>query len=505
MHAPTGRCRLSVGSARSVALAAVVGLAVLGLAACGVATGTAYTPPADWHDSTPPTGEQITSYAVSPDVPGLIVACIGDQTAHTSAAPMGPAHIWRTRDAGVHWQMLPTTQFYGGCQVALPAGGNGTVFAENLGGPQANSPQFITVSHDAGDTWQALATDATYPTTLQAVFTLLSAGAYRDGQLSSLGAIALGQAGNALPGSFFISADDGRTWRSLDASADPLAQQGFFPTGLTPDYHAPGAWYRLMARSEQWFTSNVQGGAGSTLPDLPATVLEHSSDGGRTWTTLGAVGPRGPLSYGQPLAEGGSFSAMLATTPGQPDRLCAGFNPAVLGNTTGQQGADAPAAGRALDAVHRSRSTPWSRPLPPYESPHLVALYGSDDGGATWRGATVAQSSLAAQPVVAMDAHGDCYTAASTGPAFPTSDELDQVSTTFWRLAPGPSATAQQIAHMTRLDISTLGVTDLPGKAAPWLLAVVSTPQPEIMCQGDVCPTEAPHPPHLIWRAAPES
>jgi hypothetical protein len=505
MHAPGGRCRHSIWSARSVALAAVVGLAVLGLAACGVATGNADTPPADWHDITPPTGEQITSYAVSPDVPGLIVACIGDQTAHTSAAPMGSAHIWRTRDAGAHWQMLPTTQFYGGCEVAMPVGGHGTVFAENLLGTQANPPQFITVSHDAGDTWQTLATDANYPNTLQEVFRLLSAGVYRGGQLSSLGAIALGQAGNALPGSFFVSADDGRTWRTLDASADPLAQQGFFPTGLTPDYHSPGAWYRLMARSEQWFSSNAQGGAGSTSPDLPATVLEHSSDGGRTWTVLGTVGPLGPLSYGQSLAGGGSFSAMLATTPGQPDRLCAGFYPAVQGNMTGQQGADAPAAGTALDAVGTSHTTPWSMPLPPYEPPHDVALYGSDDSGATWRGATVAQSSHAAQPVVAMDAHGDCYTAASTGPDFPTSDELDQVSTTFWRLAPGPSAKAQQIARITRLDVSTLGVTDFPGKAAPRLLAVVYTPQPEIICQGNVCPTEAPHPPHLIWLAAHES
>src|SRR5262249_17311110 len=157
---------------------------------CGVATGNAYTPPADWHDITPPTGEQITSYAISPDVPGLIVACIGDQTAHISAAPMGPAHIWRTRDAGAHWQILPTTHSYGGCKVAMPAEGHGTVVAENLLGPQASAQQFITVSHDAGDTWQTLTTDATYPLALQAVFTLLSAGAYRGGQLYSVGAIA---------------------------------------------------------------------------------------------------------------------------------------------------------------------------------------------------------------------------------------------------------------------------------------------------------------------------
>jgi hypothetical protein len=450
------------------ALAALVGLAVIGLAACGAATGNPYQPPADWHDITPPTGEQITSYAISSDVPGLIVACIGDQTAHTSAAPMGPAHIWRTRDAGAHWQRLPTTHFYGGCRVALPAGGHGTVFAENY-----YSAQFISVSHDAGDTWQTLATSAD----LQAVFVLFSAGVYRDGQLYSLGAgvyrdgqlyslgaIARGQAGSALPGSLFASTDDGRTWDTLDASADPLAGQGFFATGLTPDYRTPGAWYRLMAQAYQGFSSNAQGGAGSTSSSLPATVLEHSSDNGRTWTALGPIGPRGTLSYW--LSPG----AMPATTPSQPDRLCAGFYPMV-------------SAG-GLDGVHD------------------VAVYGSDDGGVTWTGATVAPSSWAAQPVLAMDTRGNCYTAAWAGPACWTCDQLDQDSTTFWRLAPGSSASPQQIARVTDLRISTLGVADLPGEVAPRLLAVVYTPQPGIICRGDICPPEVPHPPHLIWQPA---
>lgn len=494
-------------SARLAALA-MAGLAVLGLAACGITTGASFQPPTRWSDITPPTSEQAASYAISPDVPGLIVACIGDQTAHISAAPMGPAHIWRTRDAGGHWQVLPTSQFYGGCSVAMPAGGHGTIFAENLLGPPADPPQFIAVSHDAGDTWQTLGTADDYHTTLQAVFTLLGAAVYRGGRLYSLGAMAGGAVGNTLAGSFFASADDGRTWTRLDASADPLAQQGFFPAGLTADYHTSSAWYRLMARSEQWFVSNAPGGTHVIPPNLPATVLEHSSDGGRTWTPLGTIGPTGPLAYGFSLTAGGSFSAMLATTPGQPDRLCAGFYPSVLRSTTGQQGADtvpASVASVAADAARMSRTRPRSMPLPPYAPPREVALYGSDDGGATWRGATIAQGGGAALPIVSMDARGDCYAAANAGPAFPTSDELDQVSATVWQLAPGASAAPQRIARITRLGIGALGVTVLQGEVAPRLLAVVYTPQPEIICQGDVCPTEASHPPHLIWLATPAS
>jgi hypothetical protein len=461
-------------SARIGALAALVGLAVMGVAACGAATGTPYQPPADWHEVTPPTGEQRTSssYAISPDVPGLIVACIGDRTFHS---------IWRTRDAGAHWQMLPTRHLDGGCAVALPAGGHGTVFVDS------GSPEFISVSHDAGATWQTLATSADYPTnatayspTLPAVFALLSVGVYRDGQLYSLGAITRGQAGRALPGSFFASTDDGRTWQTLDASADPLAPQGFFATGLTPDYRTPDAWYRLMAQAGLGGSSNAQGGAGSTSSDLPATVLEHSSDTGRTWTALGPIGPRGALVYalagsaaiiGQSLVASWWNSAMLVTTPGQPNSLCAGFY-ADVGPNSG-----------ALD------------------DPHNVAVYGSDDGGATWHGATVAQTgsdgyARDAQPVVAMDAHGDCYTAATATPAdaMMGEKEPDRTSTTFWRLAPEASASPQQIAHITRLGITTLGVTVLPGQSVPRLLAVVYSIQPQ------------PGPlDHLIWLATPDS
>ena len=64
---------------------------VLALAACGVNTGgniPPYSVPAQWHDVSPPTADPIANYAISPDVPGLIVACIGGTTGNMSASPM---------------------------------------------------------------------------------------------------------------------------------------------------------------------------------------------------------------------------------------------------------------------------------------------------------------------------------------------------------------------------------------------------------------------------------
>src|SRR5260221_9630039 len=51
-------------------------------------------PPAGWQMRTPPTNEQFASYAVSPDGPGLFVACLGDQTPHRHPGKMGPAPSW---------------------------------------------------------------------------------------------------------------------------------------------------------------------------------------------------------------------------------------------------------------------------------------------------------------------------------------------------------------------------------------------------------------------------
>src|SRR5262249_45835991 len=85
-------------SALYSAFAAGLAIALLALAACGTSGNTSpYSVPVGWYDVSPPTADPIASYTISPDAPGLIVACIGAQTGHMSASPLGPATLWRTR------------------------------------------------------------------------------------------------------------------------------------------------------------------------------------------------------------------------------------------------------------------------------------------------------------------------------------------------------------------------------------------------------------------------
>jgi hypothetical protein len=126
--------------------------------------------PAGWTDVTPPTHQYVANYAFSPDVPGLIVACIGDRAADVAGATVtpgtgnqavGPAKLWRTRDGGAHWQALGLSGLRSGSTASLPRGGdggNGTIFTTIQGGSYGTGT--LVVSHDAGDTWRPVETSS---------------------------------------------------------------------------------------------------------------------------------------------------------------------------------------------------------------------------------------------------------------------------------------------------------------------------------------------------------
>jgi hypothetical protein len=494
-------------------LAAVLALALalaLILAACGVNASQSlppYTVPANWHDISP-TGDPIASYAISPDVPGLIVACTGSKTGNMSASPLGPATLWRTRDGGAHWQRLAVSGYIAGCEVAFPAGGNGTLFALNLDGGQ-----FIQVSHDAGNTWKTIAHDTGDPyRDIQQRFALLAHGVYRDGQLytdgqadtaaaASAAAAATAStlnpppaAGSAAPAradigsAFSVSVDDSQTWTAVEAAPDPLLQQGYVPLAIAADYRAPGAWFRLLGPR---FSSSYGGS--------DALVLEHSTDGGQTWQAVRPIGLGDHGTYGG-FGDGGLATATLATEPGQPARLCAALSPQVfdqrasLPSSSGPSGLGADAAGSVLRG-------------PPAPIPHDIALAGSDDGGQTWSATIIVKhqsnyDGYAAGPGVATDPHGNCYLAEMSSQGGDTATAL----VTIWRLAPIPGATPVVIARMTGQSISTFAISPDSANHVPRLVAVANTytAPTEIICQGNICPPEPPTPPpHLIWAPAP--
>jgi hypothetical protein len=484
-----------------VAGGALVALVVL-LVACGREDYTPsvapFQPPSGWHNITPPTDEPLAHYAVSPDVPGLIVACIGDKTAHTSAAPVGPAHIWRSRDGGATWQRLAVNDFYAGCDVALPAGGHGTIIAGDFLTPGQNTPQFIEVSHDQGDTWTTIASNATGG--IQTLYDLLARGVYRGGVLYATGQLDPNNPSSDASVRFSASRDDGRTWTGIEAAPDPLLAQDFSVPAIAADQRAPGAWFRVLGRSETWF------GQSAMTVTAPAAMLEHSTDGGQTWTALGPVGPVGTTAA---LAYSGPYALALASVASMPGRVCAAFD-ATFGPSAPPPPSTPPADATptvpfgAAPAGLAQPPLPSPQTGPPYIPPTLTALAASDDGGRTWYGATVAQHTHnggGGGGDVALDATGGCYTVDDTLTDNPDPRaQVPGVDATVWRLAAG-APTPQKIAEMTGYYLGVVGVTTAPGNATPRVVGAIMAPEPPVICGPNTCPTETPHSPHLVWTA----
>jgi len=73
----------------------VAGIALLTtllfVTACGLGEqrADAYQVPTGWHDASPPSKGAIVSFTVSPDVPGLIVACTAERIGHVVSADLG--------------------------------------------------------------------------------------------------------------------------------------------------------------------------------------------------------------------------------------------------------------------------------------------------------------------------------------------------------------------------------------------------------------------------------
>lgn len=459
---------------------AALTIACLLSAACSATSSSRYALPSGWHDITP-SSESLASYAMSPDEPGLIVACIGAPS-HVSADPPGPAVLWRTRDGGTSWQQLNSDGYVGTCRVAMPAGGHGLVFAVNVLGNEK-----IQVSANGGDSWRTLTLSYSEADGgIQAEFAQLAGAVYRDGVLYAAG-VATGYGDNGASMSMFsASNDDGQTWRAIEAARDPLLKQGYVVQAIAADYRAPGAWFRLIAPSY---------GAGNA----PA-ALEHSGNGGVTWTIVDTFGPSG-LYYGQ-------GRATLVTSPAEPGRLCVGLEPTMF---TAQANPTPSPQGSIQNEVYSAILMGHSYIGPPPLPPRAVALMGSDDGGLHWSGATVASQSSGdgggmVPSGVVIGAHGNCYLA-STASRFGSADK-NQYTATIWRLVPNVSA-PEVIASLSQVGMSAFAVAPGSGTQGERLIADMLTishsdtrTQP---CGPDCTAIEYPVPdtPHLIWASAP--
>jgi hypothetical protein len=341
--------------------------------------------PPGWHNITIHGPYNVVgNYVVSSDVPGLIFA-YGD-----SLSPgwfgKGTFHNyhWRTFDGGAHWTTLsgpcafPEKDYMDTCQLAAPTGGKGTFFA----GVEHNSylvPADVWVSHDAGTSWRHV---TTYSATSSEkdYFEALTNGVYRDGRLFILRAPSDDYKHGPLVSS--VSADDGASWTATEAAPSSLERQGWHAIAFAADYSAPHAWYRVLER--------VLGT--NTVPPM----LEHSTDDGRSWSTIGSFG-----------GSGADLGISLGTNPGQPSRLC----------------------------IYLSDDVD-----------HLAVLSSADGGHSFVTAAPLAQrhpvSGFAPAPI-RMGSHGDCYLATSLGSDFRTA---------LWRVAPG-SSVMQPIVGLRGYDL----------------------------------------------------
>ena len=433
-------------------LAAVAVIGIIGVLAAvlhGLLGLNAIVTPAGWQTRTPPTNDQFASYAVSPDVPGLILACIGDQTPHVSAGELGPAHIWRSRDAGRHWQQLAVSGFYAGCEISLPAGGRGTVVVLN----HLDTEEYVAVSRDAGDTWKTVASEGGVQVdVVRSTFYSLATGIYRDNRLYALTPIKTttdGQPGAYLANVLASTPDDGATWRRIETTPDPLGAQGYLALTIAADYRAPAAWFRVLARG----TYAAQSGSASAAGDA-AAYLQHSTDDGRTWTTLGPIGPGGPAGAARYFYEAGS-AVKIASTPSQPSRICAAFVASELTHT----GAATRASSATLSALGAAvPAAPAIALGPRYREPLDVAIEASNDGGQTWTGGTIVhhQHNEGFFGGATLDQRGDCYLAdnatGSKADGTPTSDA------TIWHLRPG-QADARPAYRISGQSVQLVGVT----------------------------------------------
>lgn len=297
--------------------------------------------PKGWHNITPHGKTGLYAFAASADSPGLMFACgklvsitLGDPS---TWIPGEQLHLWRSRDGGAHWSLLHPP--FGGqeCDLTMPVGEPNTVYTtvDSSDDPFSTGNRAdVWVSHDAGMSWRRISTQVGLPGYQP------DGPYYRHGLLYGYGLV-----GESQTGGLSVSANDGATWTPIVSAPSALEQQGWqIDSGTFPDYQGETWWYRAL-----------------NMPGEPP-MLEHSTDDGRTWTTIGPLGTE-------------SFQAVwVATTPLQPGHLCAAH---LSGNTT---------------------------------HPFLLS---SMDGGHTWRAGVTPPNLVNASGETEISVHiggnGDCY------------------------------------------------------------------------------------------------
>ena len=385
-------------SARWGRLALVIGALGLLLAGCGHAFPGANTaPPSGWTDITPPDSGQSAQYAVSPDIPGLIVATIGGR-AQASASPPPDARLWRSEDGGETWQALDSLTPRSGSSLYMPPGGHGLVISLDI------LETSVSVSRDKGSTWRTKSINLSGNETAADLMNVFASAVAIGWRLYSSGG-----------GHFSVSDDGGLTWRTIESNS--------FGFGTPSAVIAP------------------LGVSGSSWLRLAQNAVERSDDGGATWRIV---------SQQLPVANGSVFNAQFSVSAAHPRRVCL----AMTVEDYDPNAAAAPTVTPASTAPPQPTVSPGKQAAVSFPGPQQkdVALLASDDGGQTWHGGVVEALRRfyggAVQPGAQMSTDGSCYLATSqAGNPFGIGA---YALATLWRLAPGATQPQAQWAMAGR-------------------------------------------------------
>lgn len=193
--------------------------------------------PLPWDKAIEADHNAIHNIVVSGDTLGLFIACAGT-TAPVSGVARGEAQLWRTRDAGAHWQTLSATLPLAECSVLGSIWGRDGLFVAYTGCSGMCEVGAIEISSDAGDTWHTVSqyfSGENYESRYNSMRTAI----YRNGRLYA----SLYQSGR-IRRIFSVSDDFGLTWTFLQQTAPPASDELAVVTDtFTPDYSTPNTCF----------------------------------------------------------------------------------------------------------------------------------------------------------------------------------------------------------------------------------------------------------------------
>lgn len=220
----------------------------------------------------PPSHNASWSFALVPSDPFTVFACAVTNRTQTNGAVQGvPAELWRSRDAGAHWQRVAVSLTGSTCFIQTVSETDGqvavlaTAYSPTSAAPGSCSSIVSFISHDGGDTWAPVQTQGQFSAAQPSAycyFIITSHHLYLWHFFSNGANVATGQH------TFLERSDDGATWSRAD-------------TGLSSDTYFYPTF--LSGSADDTVIVNVPDQHGAVL----GVTLWRSQDGGGHWQRLG--------------------------------------------------------------------------------------------------------------------------------------------------------------------------------------------------------------------------